>query len=155
MSIDASLKNILENLEQNGQAAFSAAVEFALAVCRKAVPTLCETNAIEEIRSLLEKNLHFLKDEPKISLRLTPFLADKIKPMLTDLVKKEAYSGKIAVVRDDTLAAGDCRIEWKNGGLEKNVQDVLNHTEELVNLYAHTVPTIKLPAENTGEKHHG
>ena len=155
LSIDTSLKSILENLEQNTQTAFSTAIEFALAVCKKAVPALCETNAIEEIRSLFEKNLHFLKDEPKISLRLNPFLADKIKPMLADLIKKEAYSGKITVVRDDAMPVGDCRVEWKNGGLEKNLQDVLNHTEELVNLYTHTAPATKLPADNTGEEHHG
>ena len=155
LSIDASLKNVLNELEKNAQESFSTAVEFAMAVCRKAVPALCEANAVQEIRSLLEKNLHFLKDEPKISLRLTPFLADRIKPVLTDLVKREGYGGKIAVVRDDTLSAGDCRVEWKNGGLEKNIQDVLNHTEELVTLYTHPAPAGKPEADQTGEEHHG
>ena len=155
LSIDASLKNIFSSLEQSGQDACSAAVDFALAVCKKAVPALCATNAIGEIRALLKNNLHFLKDEPKISLRLNPFLADQIKPVLTDLVKKEAYSGKIAVIRDDALAVGDCRVEWKNGGMEKNVQDVLNHTEELIKLYNHTVPTDQPSGNQTGEEHHG
>ena len=155
LTIDASLKNILDTLQQQAQDSFSAAIDFALAVCKKAVPALCATNAIEEIRALLKNNLHFLKDEPKISLCLNPFLADQIKPVLADLIKKESYSGKIALVRDDSLAVGDCRIEWKNGGLEKNVQDVLNHTEELLKLYNHTVPTDQ-PSENkTGEEHHG
>ena len=88
-------------------------------------------------------------------LSVNPFLADQIKPVLTDLVKKEAYSGKIAVVRDDTLPAGDCRVEWKNGGMQKNVQDVLNQTEELIALYTHTAPAGKPEADQTGEKDHG
>ena len=154
-SIDASLKNIIETLEQNAQDAYSAAVDFALAVCKKAIPALCATNAIEEIRSLLKNNLHFLKDEPKISLCLTPFLADQIKPVLADMIKKESYGGKISIVRDDSLAPGDCRVEWKNGGLEKNVQDVLNHTEELIKLYNHTVPTDQPSGNHNGEEHHG
>lgn len=155
ISIDASLKDIFRQSEESAQNAFSTALEFALAVCRKATPAICATNALEEIRSLLEKNLHFLKDEPKISLRLNPFLADKIKPALADLIKKEAYHGKIAVVRDDDLAVGDCRVEWKNGGLEKNLQDVLNHTEELLKLYTHSAPTDETPADHTGEENHG
>ncbi|MBR1777524.1 MAG: hypothetical protein IJ752_02925 [Alphaproteobacteria bacterium] len=154
-TIDASLKEILQQLEKNAQNAFETAVNFAWAVCQKAVPALCETNALNEIRSLLEKNLHFLKDEPKISLRLNPFLADKIKPVLTELIKKESYGGKIAVVRDDTMPIGDCRVEWKNGGLEKNAQDVLNHTEELLKLYTHAAPADEPSADHTGEKHHG
>ena len=154
-SIDTSLKNIFAGFEKNAQMSIDAAIDFAMAVCKKALPALCETNAILEIRDLLEKNLHFLKDEPKISLRLNPFLADQIKPVLTDLVKKEAYGGKIAVIRDDTLAVGDCRVEWKNGGLEKNVQDVLNHTEELIKLYTHAAKTDTPSAEHTGEEHNG
>ena len=154
-SIDSSLKNIFAGLEKNAQTSIDTALDFAMAVCKKALPALCETNAILEIRDLLEKNLHFLKDEPKISLRLNPFLADQIKPVLTDLVKKEAYGGKIAVIRDDALAVGDCRVEWKNGGLEKNVQDVLNHTEELIKLYTHAAKTDTPSAEHTGEEHNG
>ena len=146
-SIDSSIKELLKISHENAQTVFTTAVDFALAVCRKALPSLAEANALTEIRDLLEKNLHFLKDEPKISLRLNPLLADKIKPMLTDLVRQEAYGGKIAVVRDDTLPAGDCRVEWKNGGLEKNMQEVLNHTEELVKLYAHAAP-----ADHNGEE---
>ena len=154
-SIDSSLKNIFAGLEKSAQTSIDAALDFAMAVCKKALPALCETNAVSEIRDLLEKNLHFLKDEPKISLRLNPFLADQIKPVLTDLVKKEAYSGKIAVIRDDALAVGDCRVEWKNGGLEKNVQDVLNHTEELIKLYTHAAKTDTPSAEHTGEERNG
>ena len=154
-AIDASLKRIFKNLEESSQTAFTAAMDLALAVCQKAVPTLCEANASAEIRSLLEKNLHFLTDEPKISLRLNPFLADKIKPVLADLIKKESYGGKIVVVRDDSLPVGDCRIEWKNGGLEKNTQDVLNHTEELLKLYTHAAPAKEPSADQIGEQHNG
>lgn len=155
LSIDTSLKELSASVEQYAQSSFSTAVEFALAVCKKALPALSETNAVEEIKSLLEKNLHFLKDEQKISLRLNPAQAKQIKPVLTDLIKKESYHGKVSIVRDDSLPAGDCRIEWKNGGLEKKLQDVLNHTEELVNLYTHTAPAVEPSAEHIGETHHG
>ena len=154
-SIDSSLKNLFDSMEQNAQYAFSTAVEFALAVCKKALPALNEANALTEIRALLEKNLHFLKDEQKISLRLNSALAEQIKPILTELIKKEAYHGKLAVVRDDSLPVGDCRVEWKNGGLEKNLQDVLNHTEELVNLYTHTASTNEPSADHIGESNYG
>ena len=154
-TIAASLNKAMTTLEKSAENAFSTAVEIAVAVCKKAVPSLCETNALEEVRLLLEKNLHFLKDEPKISLRLNPSLADPIKPVVTDLVKKEAYAGRIAVVRDENVPVGDCRVEWKNGGLEKNLQEVLNHTEELINLYTHTSPADKPPAALNGEEKHG
>ncbi len=149
--IDASLKELLEISQNCSQTAFTTAVDFAMAVCRKVVPALAEKNAIGEIRGLLEKNFHFFKDEAKISLRLNPFLADKVKPVLADLVKKESYAGKIAVIRDDSLPIGDCHVEWKNGGLQRNAQDVLNQTEELVKLYAQAVPQTEPAEKKTGE----
>ena len=154
-SIDDSLKNILETLERQSQKAFCSAIEFSMAVCRKALPSLCEKNAVNEIRNLLEKNLCFLKDEPKISLRLNPFLADKVKPVLSELLRKETYHGKVSIVRDDSLPVGDCLVEWKNGGLEKRIQDVLNHTEELVKSYTLTESADESTADHTGEINHG
>lgn len=151
-AIDASLKELLARSQNDSQTAFTTAVGFAMAVCRKVVPALSEKNAVGEIQGLLEKNFHFLKDEPKISLRLNPFLADKVKPVLADLIKKESYAGKIAVIRDDSLPAGDCHVEWKNGGLQRNAQDVLNQTEELVKLYAQAAPQTEPAEEKTGEK---
>lgn len=151
-AIDASLKELLARSQNDSQTAFTTAVGFAMAVCRKVVPALSEKNAVGEIQGLLEKNFHFLKDEPKISLRLNPFLADKVKPVLADLVKKESYAGKIAVIRDDSLPVGDCHLEWKNGGLQRNAQDVLNQTEELVKLYAQAAPQTEPAEEKTGEK---
>lgn len=151
-AIDASLKELLARSQNDSQTAFTTAVGFAMAVCRKVVPALSEKNAVGEIQGLLEKNFHFLKDEPKISLHLNPFLADKVKPVLADLVKKESYAGKIAVIRDDSLPVGDCHVEWKNGGLQRNAQDVLNQTEELVKLYAQAAPQTEPAEEKTGEK---
>lgn len=151
-AIDASLKELLARSQNDSQTAFTTAVGFAMAVCRKVVPALSEKNAVGEIQGLLEKNFHFLKDEPKISLRLNPFLADKVKPVLADLVKKESYAGKIAVIRDDSLPAGDCHVEWKNGGLQRNAQDVLNQTEELIKLYTQAAPQIEPAEQKTGEK---
>lgn len=144
-----SVKELLARSQNDSQAAFAAAVDFAMAVCRKAVPALSERHATGEIAALLEKNFRFLKDEPKISLRLNPQLADRIKPMLAALVKRESFGGQIAVVRDDSLPVGDCRIEWKNGGLERKTQDVLNQTEELLKLYAQAAPSNN--ALSTGE----
>lgn len=136
------LELILEQLRalapiaaETAEKSYAAAVELAMAVCRKVIPTLCEKHAADEIRLLFEKNFHFLKEEPKITVRLNPSLADSIKPYIADLVKRESFAGKVAVVRDADVCAGNCKIEWKHGGLERTAQDVLKQTEELLKLY--------------------
>lgn len=150
--IENAISKVLEQSQNDSQTAFTTAVDFAMAVCKKVVPTLSAKNAIEEIQGLLEKNFHFLKEEPKITLRLNSFSADKIKPVLADLVKKESYAGKIAVIRDNTLPLGDCLVEWKNGGLQRNTQDILNQTEELIKLYAQAAPQTEPAEQKSGVK---
>lgn len=137
-----SLELILEQLRalapiaaETAEKSYAAAVEVAMAVCRKVVPTLCEQHAADEIRRLFEKNFHFLKEEPKITVRLNPSMADAVKPYIADLVKRESFAGKVAVVRDESIPAGNCKIEWKHGGVERTAQDVLKQTEELLKLY--------------------
>lgn len=137
-----NLELILEQLRalapvavETAEKSYAAAVELAMAVCRKVVPTLCKEHAADEIRLLLEKNFHFLKEEPKITVRLNPSMADAVRPYIADLVKKESFAGKVAVVRDESIPAGNCKIEWKHGGVERTAQDVLKQTEELLKLY--------------------
>lgn len=136
------LELILEQLRaltpiaaETAEKSYAAAVELAMAVCRKVVPTLCKEHAADEIRLLLEKNFHFLKEEPKITVKLNPSMADAVKPYIAKLVKQESFAGKVAVVRDESIPAGNCKIEWRHGGVERTAQDVLNQTEELLKLY--------------------
>ncbi len=136
------LELILEQLRaltpiaaETAEKSYAAAVELAMAVCRKVLPTLCKEHAADEIRLLLEKNFHFLKEEPKITVKLNPSMADAVKPYIAKLVKQESFAGKVAVVRDESIPAGNCKIEWRHGGVERTAQDVLNQTEELLKLY--------------------
>lgn len=136
------LELILEQLRaltpiaaETAEKSYAAAVELAMAVCRKVVPTLCKEHAADEIRLLLEKNFHFLKEEPKITVKLNPSMADAVKPYIAKLVKQESFAGKVAVVRNESIPAGNCKIEWRHGGVERTAQDVLNQTEELLKLY--------------------
>lgn len=134
--IGEELKKLEPVAQKTASDAFDAAVQTALAVCKKALPTLAEKAAVDEIERLLEQNFVFLREEPQLTLRLPPDTVEEVKKKLAALVKKEAYAGKIVVLRDENVPPGDCRVEWKNGGLEKSMQDVLNQTENLLKSYS-------------------
>lgn len=150
--ISAQLKELFPVAQQTAETAFSSALGFSMALCRKVLPALAEKHAEEEITALLEKNFHFLKEEPKITIRLNPDVVERMKPHIAEIVKKESYGGKVAVIRDDSLPAGDCRIEWKNGGLERKTEDILNQAEELVKLYGQTAGTSGTSEKKTGDE---
>lgn len=150
--ISTQLRELIPIAQQTAQTAFSSALEFSMAVCRKVLPALAEKHALEEISALLEKNFHFLKEEPKITVRLNPAVVERMKPHIAEIVKKESYGGKVSVIRDDSIPEGDCRIEWKNGGLERKTEDILNQAEELVKLYGQTAETSGTSEKKTGDE---
>jgi flagellar assembly protein FliH len=45
------------------------------------------------------------------------------------------YAGRIVVVTDAGLLATDARIEWANGGVERNVADVWKEIEDAIERY--------------------
>lgn len=151
-TIAAQLKDLFPVAHQTAETAFSTALGFSMALCRKIMPALAEKNALEEISALLEKNFHFLKEEPKITIRLNPAVVERMKPHIAEIVKKESYGGKVAVIRDDSIPEGDCRIEWKNGGLERKTEDILNQAEELVKLYGQTAGIPEPFEKKTGDE---
>lgn len=146
--ISVLLKDLEPYCKKSAQTAFDTATELAFAVCKKAFPALGKSCGVNEVREMLEKNFQFLTEEAKIIIRLNPADAEPIKKHIAQLVVKTAYAGKITVLRDESIASGDCSIEWKNGGMERNTQDVLNQTEELLRLYRN-IPSDSM---NEGEK---
>ena len=138
--IAKAVTDIAQKYAVEQDAVFHAAVDIAAAVCRKAVPAFCSRHGTEEIVSFLQDAFRFLKDEPKVTLHLHSNMTKGLKTRLERIVAKESFGGKIAVVCDDSLQAGDCLIEWKNGGIERKIQDVLNKTDALLKSYSESTP---------------
>ena len=42
------------------------------------------------------------------------------------------FEGKITLHKDSSLAMGDCRVEWENGGVERNSADMLDKAVKML-----------------------
>ena len=56
----------------------------------------------------------------------------EIAPLLSKLANKNDYEGKISVHKDADMGLSDCRVEWKNGGVERNSSKIINKIMDLV-----------------------
>ena len=47
-------------------------------------------------------------------------LLDDAREKLTEIARTRGFEGRLVVLADPDVAKGDCRIEWADGGLERN-----------------------------------
>ena len=72
-----------------------------------------------EIEEALRVALHQAIGEPRVVVKTSSLLAQKIQERANEIAQQEGYEGRMQFVPDDGLANADCRIEWRGGGIER------------------------------------
>lgn len=98
-----------------------AAIEIALALVRKLLPELTAGNAFAEIKSLIGECLAGLVAEPHAVIRVHESLLDPLRQTLDSIAQSAGFSGDLVLLADPSLGVADCRIEWADGGAEREV----------------------------------
>ncbi|MGE0061028.1 MAG: FliH/SctL family protein [Xanthobacteraceae bacterium] len=96
------------------------AVEVAVAVARKLAPELVARQPLTEITALATECFQHLASTPHISVRVNDTIFDAAKAKLDDIAQARGFAGRLMVMSDAAVAAGDCRIEWADGGVNRD-----------------------------------
>lgn len=93
-----------------------------------------------EILALLHQILAPLRKTPHISIRLNDAVADDIKEMVDQQMAALGFEGKLTIIPDDTIMAGDCEVEWADGGIGRNLRSAIRQVEQLLDDHFAHVP---------------
>ncbi|GAB4393675.1 MAG: hypothetical protein Tsb0032_14000 [Kiloniellaceae bacterium] len=96
------------------------ALDAAIAVVRKLFPRLARDRGMEEVQAVVDDCLERLRDEPRLVVRSTDADLDAIKARVEQSAKQSGFEGKLVFLADETIASGDLRIEWADGGAERD-----------------------------------
>lgn len=96
------------------------AVEVAVAVARKLAPELVARQPLAEITALATECFQHLASTPHISVRVNDAIFDAAKAKLDDIAQARGFAGRLVVMADAAIAPGDCRIEWTEGGVNRD-----------------------------------
>ena len=100
------------------------AVELSLAMTRRLFPELARRHGLAEIEGLLGRSLDMLKTEPRFTVRVASDQREALVERIDALAGQRGFEGRVMVVADDALKAGDCRIEWAQGGMIRSAADI-------------------------------
>jgi len=111
------------------------AVAAAVAMTRKLLPALGRREAMAEIETLVAECLGRMHDTPKIIVRLNEMHIEAFRQRVDSLANATGFTGRVAVVAEPALAAEDARVEWADGGVERNTAQIWQEIEAAIQRY--------------------
>lgn len=141
--IDQRLSHVMTESFGEWQRLLTQLQEIALVIMRKLMPSYVEKHGLGEVESIVEKVLNEVSREPRLVFRINEQMFDTISAKINAIAAQQAYAGKVVILGDPTIDISDCRIEWADGGIERNVQTLWQSIERVMS-EAQTFETTQL-----------
>jgi flagellar assembly protein FliH len=94
-------------------------LEAALVVVRKLFPQLAREHGLEEAHAVIQQCLERLRDEPRVVIRCADADLDALRARAENGAARGGFEGKLVFLADERLVSGDLRVEWADGGAER------------------------------------
>lgn len=110
-------------------------VDLAMAMVRKLFPALAARDGIAEIEGILTECLAALKQEPRLVAYVSAGQLDRLQSRLAELTAANGFEGRVVLIGDEKMAESDCRVEWADGGVERDSNLIWRTIEDAINRY--------------------
>jgi flagellar assembly protein FliH len=111
------------------------AVEVAVAVASKLSAELVRREPFAEIAALAADCFRHLVGAPHVVVRVNGAVYEEARQRLEDIVAACGFAGRLVVLDEPGVAAGDCRIEWADGGAVRDRSAIQSAIKEAVDRY--------------------
>ena len=137
-NINNRLMTLLAEVDKKSQDIEQGALQFALDLVKKLFPSLEKQHAVAEVQKFLKDNFSAFSHEDSLSFSFNPEMIESIASKIGKLAEKNDFEGKISIHKNDNLGLSECRVEWKNGGVERSPENILNKVEALLDKQENT-----------------
>jgi flagellar assembly protein FliH len=96
-------------------------VELTRSIIGKLFPTLLRCDGLAEISALVAACLRESVNEPRLVVRVPDALFERAQQRLTPMTSATGFPGKLIILADEALTGSDCRVEWADGGAERDL----------------------------------
>lgn len=124
---------LLQRLEKD-------ASKLAFAFASRFAEKLVAQEPKEEIMALLHQVLAPLRGTPHISIRLNEEIAEEIEQKAQEQMQELGFAGTLKIIADPAIMAGDCEVEWADGGIGRNLRSAIRQAEDLLEQHFAHIP---------------
>lgn len=132
IALSDQMATLFRQQEEANEANSRAAVRVAMSVLKKVLPAACEANAFNEVTRVVEEVVAHILDEPRIIVKVGEQLVDAVRERLDAVCQAHGFEGRVVVQADVRMIPGDCRVEWTDGGAERDQVRLIEEIEATV-----------------------
>ena len=99
---------------------------------RKFFPRMAQDQGLQEIEAVVRDAMMRLRDEPRIVIRVCDTLLDTVKKRVGGLASSTGFEGKIVYLADEGMDSSDVRVEWADGGAERDTGRIWQDIDEAI-----------------------
>ena len=133
--IGVAVKNIATRFAGIETRMETEAVDVAVAVARKLCSELIASEPLAEITGLIRECFSHLVSTPHLVVRINDALYEGARERIEKLAKQSGFEGRLVILAEPTIANGDCKIEWADGGVVLERAAIDTKINELVGRY--------------------
>ena len=142
LKTDEKLLAAFQTQDSVNQDLSRAAHSFAVGICKKMMPAMAKQHSFDEVGRVIEEVFAKAIEEPRITLSVHSDIAKAIEVRVSELAKEKGYEGRVLVQADEELEASDCRVDWANGGCERNTKQLWANITSILDRNIGEKPTI-------------
>jgi flagellar assembly protein FliH len=110
-------------------------VNVAVAIARKLCPELIAREPIAEITALVGDCFRHLIGVPHVVVRVNEAVYASVRDEIEALARARGLESRLVVLAQNEVAPGDCRIEWADGGISRDLAKTEAAIVQAVNNY--------------------
>lgn len=133
--IAGSVQAIAKRMGEIESRMTSEAVDVAVAAARQLAGELVATDPLANIETLVTDCFRHLVATPHLVIRINERLYEAAQPRFEQLAKHSGFQGRLIILAEPDIEAGDCRIEWADGGVVRERAAIDARITELVKTY--------------------
>jgi flagellar assembly protein FliH len=107
-------------------------LELCVGLLRRLFPALARKHGQGEIEQVFQDALERLRDEPRVVVRCADRHLDSLKERVDGLAARLGFEGRVVLLADETMQPGDARVEWADGGVERDSERLWQDVERAV-----------------------
>jgi flagellar assembly protein FliH len=147
-NLEKDIVKVMEGTGARWDDTLAQAQEIALIIAKKVIPTYTARHGMDEIGAIVSKVFNEVAREPRLVFRVPENMFDAAKEKIESLSATAAYAGKLVILGDPDIGISECRIEWADGGIERDLRKVWTAIDHIMDEVQPTTPmTMSSPEE--------
>jgi len=134
-NIAAAAESLTTRQEEQMSLMHKETAQLAYAIIEKLAPAVVEQTPLAEIELLVNQCLKNSPLEPRLVIRVDDSILPLLQSKLDKMKLASSFMGQVILISESMAHISDCRVEWANGGAERDFNGLKKTIESTIQLF--------------------